>query len=124
MLAEGDGASRIYELVQAMQGRCRQPIRSALPLISHLLKLTEWEPITLLSKPQHFGGVRWHFFCPRWCKRWVRRLYFFPGKWFGCRTCHKLSYRSVQEHDSRLDVFRRNPAVLKAALQAGSLLAT
>src|SRR3989304_2723913 len=45
----------------------------------------ESEPVTLLSKPQRFGGVRWCFFCPRWCKRWVRKLYLPPGKsLFGC----------------------------------------
>jgi len=85
---------------------------------------SKWKPITLLCKPQHFGGVRWHFFCPRSCGRWVRKLYRPPSiKFLGCRICHELSYRSVQEHGSRLAAFRRNPSLLDAALRAGSLYA-
>jgi|GEM_PF-1851590 hypothetical protein len=85
---------------------------------------SKWKPVTLLSAPQHFGGVRWHFSCPRACGRWVRKLYRPPSIGFlGCRICHELSYRSVQEHGCRLAFFRRNPAHLDAALEAGSLLA-
>jgi hypothetical protein len=81
------------------------------------------QPITLLSKPQPFGGVRWYFFCPMWYDRWVRRLYSRPGKRFGCRSCHELTYASAQEHDSRCDVFRQNPQLLYAAVQANSMSA-
>jgi hypothetical protein len=81
------------------------------------------QPITLLSKPQPFGGARWYFFCSMWCGKWVRRLYSRPGKRFGCRSCHDLTYASAQEHDSRFAFFRHNPQLLHAAVEAGSILA-
>jgi len=82
------------------------------------------EPVTLLSKPQHFGGARWYFFCPSWCRRWVRKLYLPPGiAYLGCRTCHDLSYRSSQEHDKTLDIFRKNPAALDVGLKLGAFSA-
>jgi hypothetical protein len=81
---------------------------------------SKWKPITLLCKPQRLGGVRWHFFCPLWCGRWVRKLYRRPPsiKFLGCRNCNELSYRSTQEHGSRLALFRRNWPLLEAAVEA------
>ena len=35
-------------------------------------KKTKWQPVTLVSRPQYFGGERWHFFCPR-CGRLARK---------------------------------------------------
>jgi hypothetical protein len=80
-----------------------------------------WTPIKLVSTPQNYGGSRWRFVCPRSCGRWVRKLYFpAPRNYFACRTCHNLTYQSVQEHGSQLAALRRNPALLDAALQIGS----
>jgi hypothetical protein len=79
--------------------------------------------ITLLSKPQHFGGVRWHFFCPQSCGRWVRKLYFSGDGYFGCRTCLDLTYRSAQEHDRRIDSLRHSPRALRGAIREGSFWA-
>ena len=49
------------------------------------------------------GGVRWWFVCPlvvqgRSCGRRVGKLYLPRGRrYFGCRHCHDLTYRSCQE---------------------------
>lgn len=59
-------------------------------------------PIAMQSTPMHFGGRRWWFTCPlivagKACRRRVGKLYLPPGsKYFGCRTCHSLSYVSSQ----------------------------
>ncbi len=60
-------------------------------------------PIRLESPPTQFNGRRWWFVCPLIvhgvaCTRRVAKLYLAPGaKYFGCRTCHNLTYRSSQE---------------------------
>ncbi|MBX3435421.1 MAG: hypothetical protein KF847_19065 [Pirellulales bacterium] len=60
-------------------------------------------PVRLQSTPTQFGGPRWWFTCPLIvngvaCQRRVGKLYLPPGaKYFGCRSCHRLSYRSSQE---------------------------
>ena len=62
------------------------------------------------TRPQ-FGGVRWWGRCL--CGRRVAKLYLAPGAVrFACRTCHGLTYESVQTHDKRVDALRRNPAEL------------
>ncbi len=38
------------------------------------------------------------------------------ARYFGCRHCHELTYRSAQEHDKRVDAFRRNPAALRTLM--------
>ncbi len=54
------------------------------------------------------GGVRWWFICPLIknstpCRRRVGKLYIPPRyKYFGCRHCYELSYRSRQEYDKRI----------------------
>ena len=51
------------------------------------------------------------------CNRRVAKLYLPPGgRYFGCRHCYRLTYRSVQEHDKRVDALRRNPAALNTIL--------
>ncbi len=79
-------------------------------------------PIRLETTPLHFGGRRWWGICPllvdgQACNRRVGKLYLPPGgRYFGCRRCYRLTYRSVQEHDKRVDALRRNPAALNAIL--------
>jgi hypothetical protein len=47
--------------------------------------------------------------------RRVGKLYLPPGeRYFGCRCCHRLTYRSVQEHDKRVDWLRKHPEELAA----------
>jgi len=58
-------------------------------------------PILLTPTYPHLGGKRWWFICPLVingveCNRRVRKLYLY-GRYFGCRHCHNLTYRSSQE---------------------------
>lgn len=62
--------------------------------------------VRLTTTPCRLGGVRWWFVCPLaengvGCNRRVRKLYC-CGRYFGCRTCHGLTYRSTQQSDSRV----------------------
>ena len=63
-------------------------------------------PVSLQSTPTQFGGRRWWFTCPLVvngvpCGRRVGKLYLPPkARYFGCRTCHGLTYRSCQEAHS------------------------
>ena len=60
-------------------------------------------PILLRPTATHFGGLRWWFTCPLIvngvaCQRRVGKLYLPPrARYFGCRNCHRLSYRSSQK---------------------------
>ena len=60
-------------------------------------------PNRLQTTPTQFGGERWWFSCPLVlggvrCKKRVGKIYLPPAaKFFGCRTCHDLTYRSVQQ---------------------------
>jgi hypothetical protein len=79
--------------------------------------------VNLTTTRPRFGGVRWWFRCPllvngRGCYRRVGKLYLPPrARYFGCRECHGLTYRSTQEHDKRVDVYRRHPELLDAMLK-------
>src|SRR5262249_48590815 len=59
-----------------------------------------------------FGGLRWWFLCPlgvngRACNRRVGKLSLPQhARFFGCRRCHALTYRSAQEHDNRVSRLR------------------
>lgn len=73
-------------------------------------------PVRLSATPCHYGNKRWWFICPlvrsgAACGRRVLNLYL-GDKHFGCRHCFNLTYRSVQEHDKRIDSFLRNPGLL------------
>jgi hypothetical protein len=79
-------------------------------------------PIPLEVTRPHFGGLRWWGRCPLLvngvgCGRRVAKLYCPPGaRYYGCRHCHRLTYRSVQEHDKRVDFLRRHPGAIEAVL--------
>jgi hypothetical protein len=72
----------------------------------------------------HFGGRRWWFLCPLYrknmpCERRVRKLYRPPLLWyFGCRSCLDLTYRSVQEHDKRIDELIKHPWKIPALVES------
>ncbi len=56
-------------------------------------------PVRLSTTPLPWGGLRFWFHCPiAGCGRRVSVLYLAPlGKYFACRHCNRLSYRSRQE---------------------------
>jgi hypothetical protein len=59
-------------------------------------------PVRLQTTDTQFDGSRWWFSCPLIvdgvaCNRRVGKLYLPPNaKYFGCRRCHNLTYRSCQ----------------------------
>lgn len=95
--------------------------------LSYTFKATgvavDYRVLLATTRPQ-FGGLRWWFICPlvvrgRPCGRRVRKLYLPPGgSCFGCRHCHDLTYTSAQEHNSRADLFRRDPDAAVKQLEA------
>jgi hypothetical protein len=78
--------------------------------------------VRLTTTRPRFGGLRWWFLCPLvingWpCERRAGKLYLPPhGRYFGCRQCHELTYRSVQEHDKRADMLRKHPGLMATLL--------
>jgi len=60
-------------------------------------------PVHLQTTPTQFDGERWWFTCPMIvsgvaCNGRAGKLHLPPGaKYFGCRRCHDLTYRSCQE---------------------------
>jgi hypothetical protein len=83
----------------------------------------EWEDVRqdvpLDWTPCHFGGERPWFICGN-CGRRVAVIYG-AGKYFACRHCYDLTYRSCQESDKRINWLVTNPEVLKAAVEGDIL---
>jgi len=83
-------------------------------------------PVLMQKTYPYFGGVRWWFTCPctvkcKICNRRVRKLYLPPGaRYFCCRHCHDLTYRSVQEHDNRIGYLMKHPSIMLDRIKAGS----
>lgn len=79
--------------------------------------------IELATTRPNFGGRRWWFICPlvingRACNRRIGKLYLPPGRrYYGCRQCHDLTYKSCQESDKRVSWLRRNPEALLALVK-------
>ena len=79
--------------------------------------------VRLATTTPNYGGIRWWFLCPLApnrspCYRRVAKLYVPPGgKYFGCRTCHDLTYTTCQESDKRVSFFKNNPEALFSALK-------
>ena len=72
----------------------------------------------LESSPCRFGGLRWWWRCS--CGRRILKAYLPPGgSRFACRTCYRLTYESVQEHDARVGHLRRNPELMWSLIRAG-----
>jgi hypothetical protein len=85
--------------------------------------------VRLTTTAPNYGGARWWFLCPLTargvrCWRRVRKLYR-VGRYFGCRNCHDLTYRSRQEHDARVSRLMKSPGQIAALLNSkdtGNLL--
>jgi hypothetical protein len=84
------------------------------------------QAIELEAVPLTFGGqraraLRWYGRCPVEGPdgRRVLKVYLPPGrKRFACRHCHGLTYRSVQEHDARLDRLKHDPVACLRVVEA------
>jgi hypothetical protein len=79
--------------------------------------------VDLVSTPCNYGGKRWWFICPlvingKACNRRVGVLYLGGGKYFGCRHCYNLTYRSCKEHDKRVSALLKNPYALLSMLES------
>ncbi|QDV88970.1 hypothetical protein RAS2_00290 [Phycisphaerae bacterium RAS2] len=92
------------------------------------------ELLTLTARSMPFGPDRWHFLCPL-CNRPARKLYIPPvgappadaasgdrPKRFACRSCHNLTYDSVQTHDPRISRLRGDPDRLAAVLDSAQFI--
>jgi hypothetical protein len=75
--------------------------------LNYTLTRSDGEPepldytVQLVCIRRHFGGRQWYFLCPLArngvpCGRRVAKLYR-RDRYFGCRACHGLAYRSSQE---------------------------
>ena len=70
-------------------------------------------PICLEATPTQFGGRRWWFICPLIvrgiaCNRRAGKLYLPTGaRYFGCRKCYDLTYRSCQQAHQMERLFRQ-----------------
>ena len=77
-------------------------------------------PVELTTTPCNFGGVRYWFLCPlvvdgKACRRRVGKLYLpWGSRYFGCRTCHDLTYRSCKEHNK---VDRERPVEVSSHIE-------
>jgi len=81
--------------------------------------------VRLVTTPCHLGGMRWWFICPLMkhgvaCGRRVRKLYL-RGRYFACRHCHNLTYRSSQESDSRVYALARTGLDAMPRIQGASV---
>jgi hypothetical protein len=81
--------------------------------------------VLLDSTTPRYGGLRWWFLCPLVvrgiaCERRVRKLYR-VGRYFGCRHCHDLTYKSRQEHDARVSRLMKDPGQMRAMIDSESI---
>ena len=68
--------------------------------------------VDLTTTEPHFGGVQWWFVCPLCHESRCRKIYLPPaGGYFGCRSCHDLTYTSSQESDKRVSQLRKMPVL-------------
>jgi hypothetical protein len=76
--------------------------------------------VPVVWTPCHFGGERPWFLCPgRGCGRRVAKLYMAPGvaKYYLCRHCHDLTYKSRQQWNKQVAALRKDPEALTELLR-------
>jgi hypothetical protein len=73
-------------------------------------------PVNLTTTLAPWGALRWWFICPAvGCARRVAVLYLPPGsKYFACRHCYNLTYRSCQEQHQFDSVYRNLAGSMQA----------
>lgn len=73
--------------------------------------------VPIVKTPCNFGGHRFWFICPvsvngRYCGRRVGKLYLAPGsRYFACRHCQDLTYRSSQESSPTINALKKLDAM-------------
>jgi hypothetical protein len=82
--------------------------------------------IEITRSPCNYGGFRSWLRClglpGRRCGRRVTALFRPPEEaLFACRTCHCLTYQSVQKHDKRVDRIARDSCLIVDLLQGRNL---
>lgn len=83
--------------------------------------------ISLTTSKCNYGGIRYWLICPLChsgipCNRRVRKLYLPPGRrYFGCRHCYNLTYRSQQGHDKSIDPYIKNPGLIQQLLNSENI---
>jgi hypothetical protein len=70
--------------------------------------------VRLAMAPLPWGRDRWSFLCPAvGCGRACRKLYLPPGgRYFACRLCYRLTYRSAQKAHKLDGIFRELAAAV------------
>lgn len=75
--------------------------------------------LALTTTCPYWGGLRFWFVCPLVspsgpCCRRVGKLYLPQGsRYFGCRRCHQLSYKSVERYEQRVASERAERSLAK-----------
>ena len=135
-----DGGSWIWSNAYTGEERARVGYelntRSSFSFLRLFYTITRWSGekydfdyhIKLQTTPCHFGGERWWFICPlvkndQACNRRVGKLYLPPGgRYFGCRHCHDLTYRSSQESDNRVNELKKlGPMAILRGMNDGGI---
>ncbi len=85
----------------------------------------DWEsvnyPVKLQTTDCHYGGVRYWFSCPSTgCGRRVAMLYA-GSKYFACRHCYQLAYKSQRETDEDRLIRKNNKIRQKLGWKPGIL---
>jgi hypothetical protein len=84
-------------------------------------------PVRLTHVPTPWGTLRWFFVCPlvkdgRACGRRAAKLYLPPGgRYYGCRRCYDLTYKSCQKSHGSDALYRslaRDTGLSFAAVKA------
>ena len=81
------------------------------PRLGDPVRLDYW--VSLTWTPTPWGARRWWFICPlvtdgRACGKRAAVLYLPPGgRFFGCRSCYNLTYRSCQESHQRENLYKQ-----------------
>jgi hypothetical protein len=111
-----------FEVLAQYEGNRREEGRLRLVYTIRGERIEDKFEVTSMPSPLGYGRRRYYFTCggieSEMCGRRAGKLYLPPGeRYFACRNCHDLTYRSSKEHDKRMDMFcRMSPKDLARAL--------